>query len=1145
MQEPTTEPRIGVYVCHCGSNIEGIVDTAKVSYFASHLPNVIVSRNFKFMCSDEGQNIIKDDIRENNLNRIVVASCSPRMHEPTFRRACRDAGLNQYLFTMANIREQVSWVTIDQKEATEKAKDLVSAAISRASLLEQLPTREVDIEPASLVVGGGIAGISAALKMAAGGIKVYLVEREPSIGGHMAYLDKTFPTLDCAACILTPKMVDVANNSNIEILSYSEVEDVSGFVGNFTVKVRKKARYVNLETCTACNDCTQVCPIEVPDEFELGHSKRKAIYRMFPQAVPNKFLIDKKETSPCKVACLIDQDAAGYVTLVSKGKYAEAMKLIRRVNPLPAICGRVCYHPCEANCRRGKLDQSLSIRYLKRFVYDWARKNNECMQPPQIEERKKKKVAIIGSGPAGLACAHDLALQGYSSVIYESLPVPGGMMRVGIPSYRLPDDILDREIDYIIKMGVEIKTSTMVGKDITLKELQKNFNAIFIATGAHIGTTGGLEYKHVQGAFQGVDFLREVNLGGKTEISGKVIVIGGGNTAMDASRVALRSGASSVEVVYRRTREQMPADPEEIAEAESEGIKFTFLKAPIGFETDDDGNVTGLNCQDMELGALDSSGRPRPVPKRGSEHILKCDQVILAIGQKPDNSFNKNGLDLQFTDWDSIVVNEQTKTTNATGVFAGGDAVRGPATVLEAIADGKKSAESIVRYLQGESFEAISKEVSSPQEELKEAIDWRERYPDIPWQHRAVMPELKAERRKAHFEEVMLGFSEKDAQREAERCLHCGVCVECRQCEVACQPGSINHSDKDELVELKMGTIVVATGYQLFNPKPMERFGYGIFPDVITSLEFERMVNATGFSDGKIFTSQGKVPESVAIIHCVGSRDVDYHEYCSAVCCMYALKFSHLIKERTGGKAEVYQSYIDMRCYGKGYEQFYRRLLSEDVRFVRGKAAEVTNFTLFPGEEGKLVVRCEDTLAGEIRRIPVDMVILCVAVEPRADSKDVSAMFGLGCSQDGFFLEKHIKLDPTDTATDGVFIAGCAVGPKDIPYSVDQGASAGAAALRLMVTGRVEVESATAEVMEDFCCGCKICNTMCPYTSIAYDDEKGASVVNEALCKGCGTCVASCLSGAIIGKHFTDKQLFAEIEGLMIESSMKKEPSLK
>jgi len=259
-EDKDKQAKIGVYICHCGSNIEGVVNTAEVAEFASQLPNVAVARDYKFMCSDPGQNLIKEDIRKLKLNRVVVASCSPRMHEPTFRRVCREEGVNQYYFSMANIREQVSWVTEDRKRATEKAKALVSGAVRRATLLEALESRMVDIHPTAMVIGGGVAGIQSALEIANGGRKVYLVEREPSIGGHMGYFDKTFPTLDCAACILTPKMVDVGRHPNIEILSYSEVEDVSGYIGNFKVKVRKKARFVDLEKCTSCGVCWEVCP---------------------------------------------------------------------------------------------------------------------------------------------------------------------------------------------------------------------------------------------------------------------------------------------------------------------------------------------------------------------------------------------------------------------------------------------------------------------------------------------------------------------------------------------------------------------------------------------------------------------------------------------------------------------------------------------------------------------------------------------------------------------------------------------------------------------------------------------------------------------------------------------------------------------
>lgn len=354
----------------------------------------------------------------------------------------------------------------------------------------------------------------------------------------------------------------------------------------------------------------------------------------------------------------------------------------------------------------------------------------------------------------------------------------------------------------------------------------------------------------------------------------------------------------------------------------------------------------------------------------------------------------------------------------------------------------------------------------------------------------------------------------------------------CKVCSKVCEAEAVDYEQEDEEVELEIGTIVISTGMQVMNPGEITRYGYGRYPDVITADEFEKLTNASGLTDGKVLTSKGEEPEDIAIIHCVGSRDKNTHEYCSRVCCMYALKTAHLIKEKTD--AEVYQLYIDMRAFGKGYEEFYSRLLSEDVRFIRGKAGEVTDFPLHPKEEGKLIVRCEDTLADEIRRIPVDMVILCPAIEAHEDSSEFGALFGLGCTADGFYLEKHPKLAPIETASDGIFLAGACQGPKDIPDSVAQGGAAGAAVLSLIDRGTVEVESATAFVMEERCSGCRICNELCPYTAITFNEEEGVSEVNEVLCKGCGTCVSACPSGAILGKHFTDKQLLAEIEGVLI-----------
>jgi len=652
------QARVGVYVCHCGSNIAGVVDVVDVAKWAVHLPNVVVSREYKFMCSSLGQELIEKDIKELGLNRVVVASCSPQLHEPTFRNACLRAGLNPYLFEMANIREQDAWVTTDKLEATKKAKALTAAAVSRVIHQEPLEALLVPIDSNVLVVGGGIAGIQAALEIADSGSHVYLVEREPSIGGHMAQFDKTFPTLDCSACILTPKMVNVGHHKNITLLTWSEVEAVDGYVGNFTVTIRKKARYVDESTCTGCGVCQEKCPKKVIDSvFEAGLGYRKAIYTPFPQAVPNYPVIDRE------------------------------------------------------NCT------------------------------------------------------------------------------------------------YFIK-----------------------------------GT--------------------------------------------------------------------------------------------------------------------------------------------------------------------------------------------------------------------------------------------------------------------------------------------------CKACEKFCPPGSIRFDQQDEILSVKVGNIILATGYDLFDARQVSNYGYGRLPNVFTSLEFERLTNAAGPTGGKVVCRDGKTqPKAVGIIHCVGSRDKNFNNYCSVICCMQGLKFAHLVHEKTG--ADVYNFYIDMRTAYKAYDEFYQRVLEEGTLFVRGKVAEVTDAARYPSEKGRLIIQVEDTLAGKQRRIPVDMVVLSAGLQARADSKEVAQKFGISCSTDQWFIEKHPKLDPVATMTDGVFIAGACQGPKDIPASVAQGAAAAARVMSIISQKEIEIEAATAIVDEKDCVGCQQCIATCPYQAINYIEDIKKARVNEALCKGCGTCVGACLPKCIALKHFTDTQLVAEMIGAM------------
>ena len=1113
------ERKIGVYVCHCGSNIAGTVNVEKVAEFAQGLDSVVVARHYKYMCSEPGQNLIKNDIKELGVNRVVVASCSPQMHEPTFRRACRDAGLNQYLFEMANIREHCSWVHVDKEKATEKAKALVSAAARRVYYHEPLEKREVPVSPNALVVGGGVAGIQAALEIADSAHQVYLVEKGPSIGGHMAKFDKTFPTLDCAACILTPKMTTVGQHPFIKLMTYSEVEDVSGYVGNFKVKIRRKARYVDETKCTGCSECTRICPVKLGSEFDEGLSKRSAIYIPFPQAVPNKATVDKRGSPPCRVACPAGVNAQGYIALISQGKFKEALDVVRRTMPFAGVIGRVCTHPCELDCERSKVNESMSIRALKRFIADYELKVGRQKATP-VERTKEDRVAIVGSGPAGLTCAYDLVRKGYPVTVFEAMPMAGGLLRYGIPEYRLPKKVLDNEIDYVKELGVEIKTNTLV-KDVG-QLFEQGYNAIFLGTGAGVSQKMGIPGEETPGVIHALDFLKQANSGAKVSLGNRVAVIGGGNAAIDSARAASRLGAKEVSIIYRRSRTEMPAADNEIEEAEKEGIKLHLLATPVRV-LGKDSRISGIECIRMELGEPDASGRRRPLPLKGSEFTLNVDNVIMAVGQAVD----KTGLpkELSYTGSGTLSVDPVTLETDISGVFAGGDVVAGPADVIGAIAAGKEAAESIDRYLSGTDLrQGRPKQLTRVKEVSKDGVQATPR---------AVASVLDLAKRNGSFTEVELGLDEKAAIEEAKRCLNCAVCSECLECLKACEAQAINHEMNDEVVEIDVGSIILATGFKQFDPSVIDQYGYGRYENVVTGLQFERMSNASGPTNGEVLLANGRKPESIAILHCVGSRDKNYHKYCSRVCCMYSLKYSHLLREKVPD-APVYQLYIDMRCAGSGYEEFYERLQEEGVNFVRGRAGEITNIAETPEEQGKLIVICEDTLIRRKRRIPVDLVILSCALETTADAEQLARTFSLSRKADGFFLEKHPKLDPVATMTDGVFVAGCCQSPKDIPDTVAQASAAAARALAMISKGKVEIEAATSVVDEKLCSSCKTCIGLCPYKAISFDEEKKGSRINEAVCKGCGVCAAACPSGAITSRHFTVEQIMAEIEGVLV-----------
>lgn len=786
---------------------------------------------------------------------------------------------------------------------------------------------------------------------------------------------------------------------------------------------------------------------------------KKATAKKYAQTVPSAFAIQKLEQkAPCRLACPAGINVQGYVQMVGQGKYEEALEIIMEQLPLPGVLGRICPAGCESACRRCKVDEPIAIRSLKRLAadkFDPRKVKIECA------EAREEKVAIIGSGPAGLSAAYHLARKGIKSTIFESLPKPGGMLRVGIPEHRLPRDVLDREIEVITNLGVEIKTNTRLGENFQLEDLfDQGYKAVYLAIGAHKGIDLGIPGEKAEGVRQGVDYLREVNLNGKAKTGKKVAVIGGGNVAIDVARSAIRLGAEEVNIVYRRTKAEMPALDEEVHAAEEEGIKFTFLAAPQEVLVQE-GQTAGLRCIRMELGEPDSSGRRRPVPIPDSEFDLDVDQVIAAIGQRPDISALEEINGLEFSRWSTIETDAISYATNKEGVFAGGDAQSGPWVAIGAVAAGREAATSIVRYLDGEDLTT-----GREPQELTETPEYRPLPADEPQKNRAKMPELDPEKRQGNFKEVELGLSEEQGQAEAKRCLNCSYCCECFQCVKACGAGAVTlETHKQQRVEekLQVGAMILAPGFDPYNPEGLDNLGYGVLPNVITSMQFERILSASGPTAGHLARpSDHKEPKKIAWLQCVGSRDINRcdHGYCSSVCCMYAIKEAVIAKEHAGSDLDCSIFYMDMRTHGKDFERYYDLAKEKHgVHFIRSR---IHTIDPIPGSDDLLLGYFDEN--GELKKDQFDMVVLSVGLETAKGTIELAQSLGLELTSGNFCNTSSFR--PVNTSKDGIYVCGAFQGPKDIPQAVVDSSAAAAAAGEALSEARFTQTAQTESVPE-------------------------------------------------------------------------------
>jgi heterodisulfide reductase subunit A-like polyferredoxin len=837
---------------------------------------------------------------------------------------------------------------------------------------------------------------------------------------------------------MAPRLVETGRNESIEIITLSDVEALQGAPGDFRVTVRKRARYVDETKCTGCGECQQVCPISIPDEYNRFLKETRAAYRRYPQAVPNAFAIEKLGHAPCRCACPAEQKAQGYIALIRERRYEDAFNVILRDNPLPSVCGRVCKHYCEDECTRGRLDEPVSIMNLKRFVADWAYERKLTRKTPQEgNERLRgdgKRVAILGSGPAGLTAARDLSDLGYSVKIFEALQEPGGMMRFGVPQFKLPKERLEWDIQNVLTGGIDLETNRRIESIDRL--LEDGFSAVFIAAGAQRGKKLSIPGSELPDVLGGLEFLRRAATGDAMGVREKVLVIGGGNVAIDVARVATRLGGKEVRLACLESRDEMPADPWEIEDAEQEGVTMLPSRSVLRINAEN-GCVKSVTSVEVHFRGFDRDGRPDVEVNAGTEETIAAETVIFAIGQTVELPFVHEGLEL--TSFGTVKADPATMATSREGVFAGGEVVTGPKFIVDAIAAGHRAARSIDRYVNGDALEVAEPQLSNVEltdEEIRKRIRSRAtRHP---------APRLLAEDRKSTFTEVQRGYTEEVALEEANRCLECGICAECLLCEESCGVGAIRHDmPREEVSELHVGAIVLALGYEPFDATLIEELGYGRYPNVLTALEFERVLSPSGpFSGEVVRPYDRKAPKRIAFIQCVGSRDTE-RDYCSSVCCMYATKEAVIAKEHVGKDLECDVFFMDLRAFGKGFEEYYQRARTLGVNYIRCRPGSVEEIP----ETRNLIVEYlteEETKASR----EYDLVVLSVGMCPPRTAKRIADRLGLELNEFGFCRTSTFA--PVESTRPGIYVVGPFTEPKDIPETVMQASGAAAKVMSLL-----------------------------------------------------------------------------------------------